>query len=364
MQRLTSFRHVSFASLAFFGLSTIWLIIAIRFSQTGWDFTQFYVAAHLPIHSLYDRAQFIQVGQSLLAPLGIQYFPPYVRPAVFALAFKPLSWFSYWTAYWFWAAAGFLSFFASALLLIRRFALPPAILPAFALFFPAMFGIVTGQDTSVYLLVVVAAVLLILDGREVAGGLLLALCVYKFNLVLFVPLVFLFKARWKPLFTFAAGAVAAAVSSALLAPPASYLALLRIIPRETIGFVPAGLHGVAIRLGHERWYFPLAALLAVFCIYLIFKLPPLESLSVAILAPLLFGYHVTWYDCALLPIPLAVAWRGASKRVRAGLLAMLLVPFAWIFGGQFFQVAAELFLLARFTYLARMQSISELAHEN
>ena len=99
---------------------------------------------------------------------------------------------------------------------------------------------------------------------------------------------------------------------------------LRAIPRETIGFVPAGLHGVAIRLGHEHWYFPAAALCAVACMYFIYKLPLLEALCVAVLAPLLFAYHVTWYDGALLALPITVAWQIPNKKVRAGLLLLLL----------------------------------------
>lgn len=336
--------------VAFFAICSIWLIIAIRFPQSGWDFTQFFIVAHMPVHSIYDRAQFTQFGHNTLASLGIEYYPPYVRPAVFALFLKPLSWFSYWTAYWLWAAIGLLSYFLSALLLIRRFALPPGLLPAFALFYPGIFGIVTGQDANVYLLVLVAALGCLLDGHELAAGFLFALCCYKFNLILFVPLVLLFKARWKPLFTFVATSAAAAASSALLAPPSTYLALLRNISQETIGFVPGGLHGIAIRLGHERWYFPAAALGGIFCVYLIYRLPLLEAFCVAILAPLLFAYHVTWYDFALLVLPIAVAWRHSPKPVQVGLLALLLVFPAWLLGGQFYQVTAAVFLLSFFSW--------------
>ena len=184
-------------ALAFLGLSSLWLLIAIRSSLTDWDFTQFYIAAHLPVSSLYSRSAFIAFGQQFLAPIGVKYYPPFVRPAVFSLALKPLALFSYWHAYWIWAAAGLASYLAALLILFRRLKLPTHLLPWFALFFPSMFGLITGQDANVYLLVLVCALLLIVSGKEIAGGFLLALCVYKFNLIIFLPLVLLFKASWK-----------------------------------------------------------------------------------------------------------------------------------------------------------------------
>ena len=346
--RLTNSSSIRFAFLAYLALSSVWLIIALRFSQTGWDFTQFYIAAHLPVSSLYNRTEFVATGTKLLAPIGINYYPPFVRPAVFALGLKPLTLFSYWGAYWLWAAVGFVSYLATLLILFRRFDLPKNLLPAFALFTPSLFGIVTGQDANVYLLVLVGALLLILSGREIVGGLMLALCAYKFNLLLFLPLVLIFKARWKSFFAFIVGTSAAALLSALLAPTSHYFVLLRSIPQLTIGFIPGGLHGVAIRTGHELVYFPLAAVGSAFCAYLIWKLPLVDAFGVAVTGALLLGYHVTWYDCALLVFPICVAWRASSKGAHAWLLALLVLPFGWILGKEAFQVIAETILLLLF----------------
>jgi glycosyl transferase family 87 len=346
------------ACIAFLALSSLWLLVAVRFSETGWDFTQFYIAAHLPIRSLYDHAEFAAMGRKLLAPIGIYYYPPLVRPAFFALALKPLAFFSYWHAYWLWAAAGFVAYLATLLIIFRWLALPKNLLPAFSLFSPSLFGIVSGQDANVYLFVMAAALLLIVSGREIAGGLVLALCAYKFNLLLFLPFVLLFKARWKSIFAFAIGTAVAALLSALLAPPSQYLALLRSIPQLTIGFIPGGLRGVSIRAGHELLYVPLALLGSVFCIYLIWKLPLIEAFCVAVTSALLLGYHVTWYDFALLVLPICVAWRSASSQMRAALLALLVLPFLWILGKEVFQVVAEsivLFPFARMVFASRSQ---------
>lgn len=338
----------------FLVLSSLWFLIAARFSQSGWDFTQFYIAAKLPIRALYDRAAFTQFGDSYLAPLGIRYYPPYVRPAVFALAFKPLSLFSYWSAYWLWVSVGFGAYFASVLLLVRRFSLPHALLPAFAFFFPAMFAFVLGQDAAVFLLALVATLLLLESGRDVAAGLVLALCLYKFNLILFIPFVLVAKARWRSLSTLAVTGCALAAFSALLAPPTRYVALLRSIPRETIAFLPGGLRGLAIRYGHESVYYPLAALGAMFCLYLIWKLPLTEALAVAAVAGLLFAYHGTGYDRTLLIIPIAIVWHSAGPVVRFFLLLPLLLPFPWFMAKDAFQVTVEVGLLIQ---LYRLTSV-------
>ena len=350
--RNPSLRSTLLACVAFLALSSLWLLIALRFSQTGWDFTQFYIAAHLPVSSLYDHTTFAAVGRKLLEPMGIAYYPPFVRPALFALALKPLALFSYWSAFWLWAAIGLAAYLAALLILFRWLALPRNLLPAFALFSPSLFGIVTGQDANVYLIVLLAALLLIAGGSEIAAGLLLALCVYKFNLLLFVPFVLLFKARWKSLFAFLLGSAAVAIFSALLAPPSQYLALLRSIPQLTIGFIPGALRGVSIRTGHELLYFPFAAVAAAFCLYLIWKLPLVEAFCVAVIAALLLGYHVTWYDCALLVLPICVAWRNAGSKTRASLLALLVLPFLWILGKEVFQVIAETIILFPFARMA------------
>jgi hypothetical protein len=200
--------------------------------------------------------------------------------------------------------------------------------------------------------VLVSALLLIVSGREFAGGFLLALCAYKFNLLLFLPFVLLFKARWKTLFTFAIGTASVALISVALTAPSRYFALLRSIPQITIGFMPGGIRGVALRTGHDPLYFPLAMLGGAFCLYLIWRLPLIEAFCVAIIGALLLGYHSTWYDCALLVLPICVAWRDGSTGTRASLLVLLICPLAWILGKEGFQVMAEAIILLAFACMA------------
>ena len=358
--RVTSKYHsVVYSCLAFLGLSSLWLAWGMRFPQTGWDFTQFYIAAHLPVRSLYSRPAFLDFGEKSLAPLGIHYYPPFVRPAVFSLALKPLALLPYWSAYWVWAAVGFAAYAVTLFILFRWLALPKALLPAFAAFTPSLLGIITGQDANAYLLVLVSGLLLVVREKQIAGGCLLALCAYKFNLIIFLPLVLLSKARWKSVSSFGIGTAAAALASAALVSPSEYLALLRTIPIHTVGFTPGGIRGIAVRAGHAGWYYPCALAGAALCVYLIWKLPLVEAFCVAITGGLLLAYHVTWYDCALLVLPIAVAWRGASTITRAVLLALLLFPVLWFVSKEILQVVAETLLLLRFVTIAWAQPVNQ-----
>jgi hypothetical protein len=86
---------------ALFG--SIWLYIGTIFAETSWDFTQFYVIAHTPLDRIYDQQVIHATGKRLLASIGIEYYPPYVRPAIGALAVRPLQFTTYWTAFGIWS---------------------------------------------------------------------------------------------------------------------------------------------------------------------------------------------------------------------------------------------------------------------
>ena len=102
------------SAAAFLTICAGWLLFATMFRDTGLDFSQFYLAGSLPSALLYDRAAFEAAGQELLAPAGVNYFPPYVRPAVFALPLKALAVLSYRQALAVFSAVQF-AFFLNAL---------------------------------------------------------------------------------------------------------------------------------------------------------------------------------------------------------------------------------------------------------
>src|SRR5438309_2662499 len=87
----------------------------------GHDFTAFYLAGRMPLKSLYDQAEFRALGQRLLAPQGIQYYPPYVRPAVFALPLRLIGWMPYRSAFAAWLAAQYACYLCALAITFRRF---------------------------------------------------------------------------------------------------------------------------------------------------------------------------------------------------------------------------------------------------
>lgn len=288
---------------AFFLICGGWAFFAKHYPNMGWDFSQFYIAASLPIDSLYDRAAYELFAKTELAPLGVNYYPPYVRPAVFALPMKLLAPLSYRSAEGLFFAMQFVLYLVTLWLSFRRFHLPHHLLPAFALFQPAMLGIITGQDPHTLTLLIFSGFLLLEGDHDVAAGLVWSLCLYKFNLVLGLPLLLLLRARWKALGAFAAGGVALASASIALAPASEYLTLLGNIEAYTVNFTPEQMIGLR-RLAHAAnmpLLYPATALVVLgLSVRPIQRAPLPAAFTIAVLGSALCSYHVNWYDAAIL----------------------------------------------------------------
>jgi len=325
-----------------------WLFFAMVFPETGWDFSQFYITAGLPIESIYDRAAFESRGVEQLAPLGVDYFPPYVRPAVFSLPLGPLAFLSYTHALWLFAGIQFLFLCIVLFLLNRRFGLPCEMIPAFMLCYPAMMGIITGQDPHTLLLLVLSGFLLLEKGRDILAGCTLALCLYKFNLILWLPLLLLARRRWTALGSFCAAGVALAAASALLAPPGDYLRLLANIEQYTIAFTPEsmiGFRALSVTLGWEPLYFLVSPVLVAVGFPLLRNRPLPEAYMLAIIGSMLCSYHVNWYDGALLLIPIAlVRERGSAPAQMLGSVLLAVFPL-WVYRPVIASMVALLWVL-------------------
>jgi hypothetical protein len=338
-----------------------WLALALKSPHSkGWDFPVFYIAAHLPVHLLYHHAAFASFAQEHLAPLGIEYYPPfYIRPAVFSVLYRPMMGMPYWDAFWVWAAAGLSAYVLSVLILMRRFHLPGFLLPAYLVFFPALMGIISGQDIGTYLLVLTAAFLLLDKESDAIAGLAFALCVYKFNLILLIPVMLLLRRRYKALTWFAFGVVSLAAASIVLAPAREYIRVLVDGPKQIPGFFPVGLRGFGAAV-HQAWCYPVLTLLVVIiCVWLMKLLPLPEAFSAAVTGTLLISPYVTWYDSTLLALPLSIIFARGGKMARVFCVAALLVIPLWINGGGFsnkaggfMHVAVEASILAYFVRAA------------
>jgi Glycosyltransferase family 87 len=287
-----------------------------------------------------------------LAPLGIHYYPPYVRLPVFSVLLRPLMFLPYWPAFWVWLGAGIAAYLASVSILIRHFRLPGYLVPAFAAFFPAVGGLIGGQDVTVLVFVLIISWLLLLQRRDCLAGLLLAGCLYKFNLVLLLPPLLICHRRYTALGAFAAGGTFIVVSSILMISPSEYFPVLT---RHIPGFYPVGLLGFSQAMGRVLIYPVLGLVVLVGSIYSFRRLSLTDSFSVAVLGSLLVSPRVSWYDSTLLILPLALLLQRAKLGVRILCAALLIAVPAWQWGGGYsgrgyFHAAVEMFLLA---YLLR-----------
>jgi hypothetical protein len=332
----------------------VWIIAALKSPQTGWDFPVFYIPAHLPVHLLYSRDAFAGFWRDHLVPLGVPHWAPYVRPSVFSLLLRPLSVIPYREAMWFWLAGGVSAYFAAVAVLIRRFRLPGFLFTAYAAFFPALVGVMSGADATVYLLALTLAMVLLERGRDGLAACALIVCLCKFNLVLLVPVMLLLHRRFRAFSLFTIGALLVAGSSIALTPVRDYVAAVVDAPRKTPGFFPVGLRGFSAAIG-QPWCYPvLAVIVLLVCCWLMRHLPLTEAFCVAITGSLLIVPYVTWYDSTLLALPIAVIYARSGTAIRAICMAVLAAIPLWEHGGGnngpigFMHVGVELCILAYF----------------
>lgn len=270
----------------------------------------FYVAAHTPAASIHDPEVFQATARRVLAGTGVEYASPYVRPAVFAPLLAWMRLLPYWAAYSVWAVLQLIAYGLTLRLLANRWHVPVRGFYPWLLFFPALFGIVTGQDSLGMALCLVAGLCLLEDERDLAGGALLSLTLYKFNLFLLIPAVLAVRGRWKALASYSAAGLCLAAASAWLEPPVTYLSLLPEIERYTIGFSPKtmlGLRGLTEALGAPHLYVPLALLVASVALWAARRGALREGFALTTLAGVLCAYHGAWYDGAVLLLPLGLA---------------------------------------------------------
>jgi hypothetical protein len=189
------------------------IVHAIVFRQqrgrifTGYgDFSALYTAGLMVQRGqgrlLYDRKEQWKLQQEFASQVDIRHGPmPFVRPPFEALVFLPLSYLSYPVALAVWSLAKLGLLFLVAWILPRE--RPFARVFPFWLeailglgFFPVFLDLFQGQDAILLLLVVVVALDRLRAQKDVAAGILLALGLFKFHLVL--PLAIMLALAGRP----------------------------------------------------------------------------------------------------------------------------------------------------------------------
>jgi len=328
------------------------------------DFSEFYAAGRMVRdglgHRLYDlRLQ----AQYQWRDAAIHAF--YLRPPFEALLFVPFSYLSYRAAYSVWVLVSLLLLACSVILIEREVHVSRAvtqytrgipvdtalILVLFLTFGPTMNCFLIGQDTMLLLMIYTLGFILLKNGEHSAAGCVLALGLFKYHLVIPFAIVFLIRRQWAFLKGFAlVGAILLAVSVAIggfgvfSAYPRvffnstyqkviggfqtqyaanirgfTYLVCGPLLPRYLILIIIAALSGITLWMTAKRW-----------------SDDALEySFAAAVIASLMTGIHLFFYDLSLLLLPVAIicgqlAREGKLLRNRAlpfALIALFVPPF-------------------------------------
>jgi hypothetical protein len=244
-------------------------------------------------------------------------------------------------------------------------------------FYPVIYVLGEGQDSLIFLLLIVLSLRAMDSGRTFLAGFLLALGCFKLHLALLMGFfVFLLGRKWKSVAGFATGgALATGVSLAIVGPSmfADYLTMLR--QQEVMtpwGFFPFFMPNIR---GFFRWtlrtwlepgqilpvIFMASVIVGIVAAWLIVRarVPRDSSLlyAVAVLTTVLISYHLHVQDLsmAVLPILVIVDWtirnRITNHRISSALAATLAISVGALY---FYRIAAAPFmiLLFRSCYLA------------
>ena len=239
-------------------------------------------------------------------------------------------------------------------------------------FYPVVYVFGEGQDSLIFLLLVVLSLRALDHGRAFLAGFILALACFKFHLALAIAfLVFLLPRRWRALAGIAVGGgLVVGISLAMVGPnlAADYLTMLR--KQETMtpwGFIPwfmPNLRGL-LQWGLSRWVdigeivpiiLMLSAVIGSAAAYLIWRCWPRQDArrlySLAILTTVLVSYHLHMQDLTMAALPMLVLLDlAADGEFSLAWVTLLLAAVAGLYG---YRVAAEPFpvLLVRGCLLA------------
>ncbi len=328
--------HFAIAFLAFVYLVRVGLATLAHGSYE--DFSNLYVGAKLAaVHrfaQLYDYAAQVEISRTLIPPFPKGHpWLPFVRPPFYAFVLSPLAGFTMRGAYmavlcimigatlgcWFWA--------------LRRFGSTGLMWGA--VFLPPVAAVFSGQDVAVMMALVVGAYVLLDTGHEWGCGALLGLGLFKFHLLLLIPLVLLVAGRRRALAGYALTGISLAIFSlALIGVPGAnrYMGLVFgphagevWIGEEYFTNVYAvleagGLRGIASKVLSATTVIGLTVAAS-------WRAPLWRWFSAGVIASLLIAPHVYKYDCCTVFAPLLLAaFRGESRCTRGAALAALTPP--------------------------------------
>ena len=333
-------------------------------------------------HELYQfSAQ--QIAQEHLYPeTRFSGMLPFNHLAFELLFYWPFSYFSYQTAVVVWALVNVCLVFVIGWLLrpytqsITRLTGVPVPLYLLASY-PVVYVLGEGQDSLVFLLLLVLSLRSMDAGLTFLAGMLLALGCFKPHLALLVGLFALVLTRkWRSIAGFAAGGALATGVSLLMVGPSLFSDYFSMLSKQEVmtpwGFFPFFMPNLR---GFCRWtlrsyfdpgqmrpvVFMASVIVGVVAAWLVVRrrVPRESSLlySVSILTTILISYHLHMQDMAMvmLPVLVVVDWAVRNQVTSSRLSKVWVAALAFSVGGLYlYRIAAEPFpiLLFRGCYLA------------
>ncbi len=308
------------------------VLVAVAF---GWpparrgetDFLSFYAGARLVgTPHLYSHEAANQIQREFANPQEVR---AYIRPPFYAVLLWPLAQLPYRAAHAVWQL---LNVAALGVFVVLWWPRPLAALVC-CWFLPIWISFTVGQDMPLVLVWVSAALWLLRRKRDLAAGLVLALCAAKFHLFLLAPLLIVAKRLWRfGIGLLAGGASLAAVSFAVAGWnwPAQYLQLLEANEKfqASRAYMP-NLLGLFHRMPHAAvWVGLLTVVVAAATWYAVQRTETDFALACTLAGSLLISPHAFYYDCAaLLPLFLILAERASPGRSLAfAMLTGLSIP--------------------------------------
>ncbi len=272
--------------------------------------------------------------QKALNPNHIEVVP-FPRPRYYAEVFR---WLSAWPmpqALLIWQAIQSLAYLGVWVLIVVRYR--TELLQIAALFIAAPIGIANGQDSGFMALFAALSLFLFQSARPFLAGLALAMCLFKWHLVLLVPVAMLLARQFRMLAGFGAGALVFLILDFALAGAAGWARYIELLGRRDLDRMTPGLHlmpniyGLFANLGipHLWW---LGLFVVIPCLVLCaLRLPWPKAIVAAQLASILCVPHAFLYDLSyLLYANMALLASGAQGHVKwaAFLLTVPLIYFA------------------------------------
>jgi len=295
------------------------------------DFSIYYsagwVARHGLSHYFYDNATHFDVQQQFAERVKQFRDPlPFTHPPFEAWYFAPFSFTSFITAYILWDLAN-VFLLGIVVWLIRphletlgEFSIIQGVLVGLA-FFPIFFGLLQGQDAILILFFYACAYVLLKRGSHVAGGIVLALGLFKFHLIAPFVLLALFWRERKLWLGFIPASLLLALLSVVMVGTqgiSNYPRFVLLLENAMSGSekIPAGmpsLRGLLYLIVPQN--LDTGLLLTILCAALLAYTAYKSSrpdlgfdlrFSLALIATALVGYHVVSYDLSMLLIPMAL----------------------------------------------------------